>query len=123
MLAPNSTVSQTELEYAKMVSKPVVVISIGYCVLSSVCFQLSADGSLQMSGARQVGLVSGQYALDHATDAVLFKQVGPKMFEFRVKHPILGYAGVPWLSAHRTNIDLLSHCQKRANDGCTLRND
>jgi hypothetical protein len=56
---------------------------------------LSADGSFQMSGAWQVGLVSGEYALDHATDAVLFKQVGPKMFEFRVKRPILGYAGIP----------------------------
>ncbi|SAK91746.1 hypothetical protein AWB78_04955 [Caballeronia calidae] len=76
-----------------------------------------------MRGAQQTGLVTGEYAVGHATDAVLFKQVGPKMFEFRVRRPILRYAGVPWFIAHRTNIDLLRHCQKLAKDGCTLQTD
>ena len=121
-LAPQRR-TESVRQYAKVVAKPIVIISIGYCVLSSACFQLSADGALDIRGAQQAGLVTEDYALRHETDAVLFKQVGPRMFEFRVKRPILGYAGIPWLISHRTDIDLVHQCEKLANDGCTLRAD
>ncbi|KXV09499.1 hypothetical protein CR51_10090 [Caballeronia megalochromosomata] len=73
-----------------------------------------------MSGAKELGLVTADYAEQHTTDAVLFKQVGPALFEYRVKRPLVGYAGIPWLVARRTEIDLAHRCASIGRDGCKL---
>ncbi|WP_143749289.1 hypothetical protein [Caballeronia arvi] len=109
------------LAYAGMVAKPVIAISIAYCVLSNISFQFAADGSFSMRRAEEVGLVTLDYAQQHATDAVLFKRVGPELFEYRIKRPLLGYAGIPWLVARRTDIDLAHRCENRP--GCKLEED
>ncbi|SAL71695.1 hypothetical protein AWB74_04243 [Caballeronia arvi] len=106
--------------YADMVAKPAIAISIVYCALSNISFQTAADGSFSMSRASEVGLVSVHYAEQHATDAVLFKRVGPTLFEYRVRRPLVGYAGIPWLVARRTEIDLARHCEDLSHEGCTL---
>ena len=106
--------------YAGMVAKPAIAISIVYCALSNISFQTAADGSFSMNRASEVGLVSVQYAEQHATDAVLFKRVGPTLFEYRVRRPLVGYAGIPWLVARRTEIDLARHCEDLGHEGCTL---
>jgi hypothetical protein len=103
--------------------KTMVVISIGYCFLSSISFQFAADGSFSMRRAEEAGLVTAEYAEQHPSDVVLFKRVGAGLFEYRVRRPILGYAGVPWLIAHRTNIDLVRYCEHVSNEGCTLETD
>lgn len=69
------------------------------------------------------GLVTEKYALQHAEDIVLFKRVGPRLFEYRIKEPILVYAGIPWLVARRTNIDLLELCRKAGIAGCKVHTD
>jgi hypothetical protein len=74
-----------------------------------------------MHRAAQMGLVSEEYADQHAADRVLFKHVGPDLFEYRVKRPILSYAGIPWLVARRTNIDLVSRCEELGHEACSLR--
>ncbi|SAK95290.1 hypothetical protein AWB81_05262 [Caballeronia arationis] len=107
--------------YAGVVAKPIVAISVAYCVLSNISFQSSSDGSLAMHRAAQMGLVSEEYADQHAADRVLFKHVGPDLFEYRVKRPILSYAGIPWLVARRTNIDLVSRCEELGHEACSLR--
>lgn len=107
--------------YAGVVVKPIAVISVFYCILSNISFQSSSDGSLPMPQAAAAGLVTRTYAQQHAADVVLFKRVGPKLFEYRVKRPILGYAGIPWLIAHRTNIDLTEHCEDRNIEKCRLQ--
>jgi hypothetical protein len=109
--------------YAGVVAKPIIAISIAYCVLSNISFQSSSDGTLAMSRAAEIGLVTEDYAEHHATDVVLFKHVGPELFEYRVKRPVVSYAGIPWLVARRTTIDLLSRCEAIGRDGCNLRAD
>jgi hypothetical protein len=109
--------------YAGVVAKPLILISVGYCVLSNISFQSSCDGSLTMHSAANAGLVTEGYAVQHAEDVVLFKRVGPQFFEYRIKRPILGYAGIPWLVARRTNIDLLDQCQALGNSGCKVHAD
>ena len=106
--------------YLGIVAKPVVIISVGYCALSNFSFESAADGSLSMNRAAEVGLVSVNYAKQHAEDAVLFKRVGPTLFEYRVKHPLVGYAGIPWLVSRRTSIDLANHCESIGTEGCKL---
>lgn len=107
--------------YAGVVAKPIAIISVGYCILSNISFQSSFDGSLSMPRAAAAGLVTATYAQQHAADVVLFKRVGPELFEYRVKRPIVGYAGIPWLVAHRTNIDLTGLCEGRHRQGCRLQ--
>ncbi|SAL00334.1 hypothetical protein AWB78_05933 [Caballeronia calidae] len=107
--------------YVGVVAKPIAIISIGYCILSNISFRSSFDGSLSMSLAAETGLVTETYAQQHATDVVLFKRVGPELFEYRVKRPIVGYAGIPWLVAHRTNIDLTERCEGHHPHGCRLQ--
>ena len=104
--------------FAGMVAKPAIAISIAYCVLSNISFQFAADGSFSMSRAEEVGLVTMDYAQQHATEAVLFKRIGPALFEYRIKRPLLGYAGIPWLVARRTDIDLAHRCEN--HPGCKL---
>jgi hypothetical protein len=104
---------------ASVVAKPVVVISIGYCALSNISFQSSYDGSISMPRAAELGLVSAAHAAQHPNDAVLFERVGHELFEYRVKRPIIGYAGIPWLVARRTNLDLTDKCNGLGVDGCT----
>ena len=106
--------------YLGTVAKPIVIISIGYCALSSISFESAADGSLSMTRAEEVGLVTLDYAERHANDAVLFKRVGPELFEYRVKHPLFGYASIPWLVSRRTSIDLADHCRSIGLKGCSL---
>lgn len=106
--------------YIGMVAKPVFVISIAYCALSNLSFQSAADGSLPMSRAKEIGLVTSDYAERHATDAVLFKRVGPTLYEYRVKQPLVGYSGIPWLVSRRTSIDLADHCESAVVEGCKL---
>ncbi|WP_143749538.1 hypothetical protein [Caballeronia arvi] len=96
-----------------------VAISIGYCALSNISFQSSYDGSFSMPRAAELGLVSVIYAAQHPNDAVLFERVGHELFEYRVKRPIIGYAGIPWLVAHRTNLDLADKCEGLGAHGCT----
>lgn len=107
--------------YIGVVAKPIAIISVGYCILSNISFQSSFDGSLTMPRAAEVGLVTETYAQHHAAEVVLFKRVGPELFEYRVKRPILGYAGIPWLVAHRTDIDLTGLCEGRRRQGCRLQ--
>ena len=111
---------ETVHAYARTIAKPIVVIAIGYCVLSNVSFQFFADGSLSMRQAEEAGLVTMQYAERHASEVVLFKRVGPKLFEYRVSRPLLGYAGIPWLIAHRTTVDLVRRCESSKGEGCML---
>ncbi|AQH01380.1 hypothetical protein A9R05_21345 [Burkholderia sp. KK1] len=94
-----------------MVAKPVLAITLGYCALSNLSFQSAADGSFSMARAKEVGLVTADYATEHASDTVLFKRIGPTLFEYRVRRPVVGYAGIPWLIARRTDIDLAQHCE------------
>jgi hypothetical protein len=74
-----------------------------------------------MAQAAAVGLVTTAYAKHHTADVVLFKQVGPHLFEYRAKRPVVGYAGIPWLVTRRTNIDLIESCELGKSEGCTLR--
>lgn len=104
---------------AWVVAKPVVAISIGYCALSNISFQSSSDGAFSMPRAAELGLVSAAYAAQHPNDAVLFERVGHELFEYRVKRPIIGYAGIPWLVARRTNLDLVDKCNGLGAGGCT----
>ncbi|MBC8738496.1 hypothetical protein F6X40_17115 [Paraburkholderia sp. UCT31] len=106
--------------YVLTVLKPALVIAVIYCVLSSMAFQSSFDGSFLMYRAAQLGLVNSTYAAQHETDVVLFKQVGPATFEYRVRQPIFGYAGIPWLVVHRTTIDLDRLCDAPGATGCEL---
>jgi hypothetical protein len=76
-----------------------------------------------MHRAAVAGLVDETYAQLHAADAVLFKRVGPDQYEYRVKRSILGYAGIPWLVARRTNVKLIDHCQKSGNEVCFIQVD
>jgi hypothetical protein len=101
------------------VAKPVVAISIGYCALSNISFQSSHDGSFSMPHAAELGMVSARYATQHPNDPVLFKRVGHDLYEYRVKRPIIGYAGIPWLVTHRTKLDLVDKCNGLGADGCT----
>ena len=109
--------------YAGLVAKPVIAISIGYCALSNISFQSAADGSFSMSGAKRLGLVTTDYAKRHPNDSVLFKQIGPALFEYRVKRPLVGYAGIPWLVARRTEIDLARRCASIGREECKLEAD
>jgi len=104
--------------YVAVISKPIVIISVGYCVLSNISFQSSFDGALSMPRAFDAGLVTKGYAQNHAAEVVLFKRIGPRLFEYRVKHPLLRYAGIPWLIARRTNVDLATRCEGSTTDGC-----
>ncbi|SAL28572.1 hypothetical protein [Caballeronia telluris] len=107
--------------YVGVVAKPIIAISVTYCVLSNISFQSSSDGSLAMHRAAEMGLVSEEYAEQHATDRVLFKHVGPELYEYRVKRAVVSYAGIPWLVARRTNIDLVGRCEEFGQEGCSLR--
>ena len=68
-------------------------------------------------------MVTEGYAVQHAEDAVLFKRVGPQFAEYRIKRPILGYAGITWLVARCTNIDLIDQSQALGNSGCKVHTD
>jgi hypothetical protein len=109
--------------YGLMVEKPALVIAVTYCVLSNLNFQASFDGSLSMYRAAEMGLVSKDFASRHPTDLVLFKHVGPDVFEYRVRRPLLGYAGIPWLVVHRTAADLIALCGASGTTGRTLKAD
>jgi len=122
-LTPKNLVARRICAYSWLVGKPALVIAVAYCVLSNLSFESSFDGSLSMSRATQLGLVSVRFAIHHASDVVLFKRVGPGMFEYRVRRPLVAYSGIPWLVAHHTGLDLLAICNTTGKAGCKLQPD
>jgi len=120
-LTPKNLVTRRICAYSWLVGKPALIISVAYCVLSNLAFESSFDGSLSMPRAAQVGLVSVRFAIRHASDVVLFKRIGPSMFEYRVRRPLVAYSGIPWLVAHHTKLDLLAICNATAKAGCKLQ--
>ncbi len=103
--------------YLVTICRPALVLVIAYCFLSSLSFQSSFDGAFSCFRAAELGLVSKQFAASHASDRVLFKHIGHNLYEYRVRRPLLDYAGVPWLVAHQTNRDLAALCDA---PGCKL---
>ncbi|MGF6634094.1 hypothetical protein [Paraburkholderia sp. MM6662-R1] len=120
-LTPKNSVTRRICAYSWLVGKPVLVIAVAYCVLSNLAFEYSFDGSLSMPRAAQLGLVSVRFAIRHASDVVLFKRIGPGMFEYRVRRPLVAYSGIPWLVAHHTGLDLLAICNVTGKGGCKIQ--
>ena len=109
-LTPKNFVVRRMMFFGWMVGRPAFAIALAYCVFSHLSFQWSFDGSLSMSRAAQLTLVSADFAARHPTKRVLFERVGPGVFEYRVPSPLVGYAGIPWLVARHTTIDLRRSC-------------
>ncbi|MFP3637654.1 hypothetical protein [Paraburkholderia sp. SIMBA_054] len=98
-----------------------VGIAIVYCVVTNLLFLKSDTSSFLMYRAGQLGLVSQQYAADHLTDIVYFRQISANEWEYRVPRPIIAYAAVPGFISHKTDRNLLALCDTRdpnGNYGC-----
>ncbi|MBN3761356.1 hypothetical protein G3O01_11070 [Burkholderia sp. Ac-20365] len=98
-----------------------IVMAACYCVVTNLLFLQSYTGSFLMYRAGQLGLVSQEYANRHLLDIVMYRQTGDGKWEFRVPRPVIGYAAIPGLIAHKTERNLQDLCltpDANGNRGC-----